>query len=76
VDRKSNELLGMVGEFADASGWIQPYETGLVSYRKRDFNAAIGAFERTLDLRTDDQASSLRIERCKQQLENPAGDDG
>ena len=70
------ELLGMGGEFADASGWIQSYETGLVSYRKRDFDAAIGAFERTLDLRTDDQASSLMIERCKHQLQNPTGDDG
>ena len=57
-------------------GWVKSYEAGLVSYRARDFTAAINAFEKTLSLRTEDQASSLMIERCKQQLENPTGDDG
>jgi adenylate cyclase len=70
------ELLGMAGEFTDASGWVKSYEAGLASYRARDFTAAIHAFEKALSLRTQDQASSLMIERCKQQLDNPTGDDG
>jgi adenylate cyclase len=69
------ELLGMAGEFTDASGWVTSYEAGLASYRAGDFTAAISAFEKTLGLRTGDQASSLMIERCKQQLENPTGGD-
>jgi adenylate cyclase len=70
------ELLGMAGEFTDASGWVESYEAGLASYRARDFTAAIDAFEKALSLRSEDQASSLMIERCKQQLENPTDDDG
>ena len=69
------ELLGMAGEFTDTSGWVTSYEAGLSSYRARDFTAAISAFEKALGLRTGDQASTLMIERCKQQLENPTGGD-
>jgi adenylate cyclase len=68
------ELLGMAGEFTDSSGWAGFYETGLASYRARDFGAAIGDFEKVINLRSQDQASSMMIERCKQQLENPTGD--
>jgi len=69
------ELLGMTGEFTDGSGWIKSYEAGLASYRARDFTAAISDFERVASLRTEDQASSLMIERCKQQLASPTDDD-
>jgi adenylate cyclase len=31
-------------------------------------------FEKAQNLRKQDQASSMMIERCKQQLEAPAGD--
>jgi adenylate cyclase len=68
------ELLGMAGEFTDASGWVTCYEAGLASYRARDFSAAIRDFEKVISLRNQDQASSMMIERCKQQLENPTGD--
>jgi adenylate cyclase len=68
------ELLGMAGELTDSSGWVRFYEAGLASYRARDFTAAIGDFEKVISLRNQDQASSLMIERCKQQLENPTGD--
>ena len=39
-----------------------------------DLKAAITAFESVLEIR-DDAASSAMIERCRQQLENPAGED-
>jgi adenylate cyclase len=70
------KLLGMAGEFTGASGWVKSYEAGLASYRARDFTASIHAFEKALSLRTRDQATSLMIERCEQQLVNPTGDDG
>ena len=69
------ELLGMTGEFSDALDWVACYEAGLAAWRARDFAAAIGAFERVLSIRKDDAASAVMIERCRQQLENPAGEE-
>src|SRR6266404_9064603 len=69
------ELLGMSGEFTGALDWVKSYEAGLTAWRARDFAVAIGAFEKVLDIRKDDIASSVMIERCRQQLENPTSDD-
>jgi adenylate cyclase len=69
------ELLGMAGEVTELLDWAKAYESGLASYRARDFAAAIHAFEKALGLRKQDQAASLMIERCKQALANPAGGD-
>ena len=55
--------------------WVASYEAGLAAWRARDFTAAIAAFEKVLEIRKDDAASSVMIERCRQQLENPAGED-
>jgi adenylate cyclase len=64
----------MAGEFGGAPGWVASYESGLAAFRARDFKAAIAAFESVLEIRND-AASSAMIERCRQQLENPAGED-
>jgi adenylate cyclase len=69
------ELLGMEGEFADSRGWVKSYEAGLAAWRARDFAAAISAFEKVLEIRKDDTASSVMIERCRQQLKNPTSAD-
>jgi adenylate cyclase len=69
------ELLGMAGEFVDPSGWVASYEAGLACYRARKFEQAIREFEKVLDIRKQDLASSLMIERCKQQLTEPADED-
>jgi len=53
---------------------VASYESGLAAFRARDFTAAIGAFENVLKIRNDDTASSAMIERCRQQLEHPAGE--
>ena len=55
--------------------WATSYEAGLAAWRAGDFTAAIGAFEQALESRKDDAASSAMIERCRQQLENPSGED-
>jgi adenylate cyclase len=67
------ELLGMASECVDASGWVECYAAGLVSYRARDFAAAIRHFEQAISLRGGDQASSMMIERCRQALDAPDG---
>jgi adenylate cyclase len=69
------ELLGMADEYADSSGWVEHYQSGLTFYRARDFAAAILEFEKVVALRHQDVASSMMIERCKEQLKMPTGDD-
>jgi adenylate cyclase len=69
------ELLGMAGEFVSSPDWVKSYEAGLAAWRAGDFTAAIGAFEKTLELRSNDAASSVMIERCKAHRDNPAGED-
>jgi adenylate cyclase len=69
------ELLGMADEFGDKPEWVAAYEAGLASWRARDFTAAIAAFETVLVIRKDDAASAVMIERCRKQIDNPAGDD-
>lgn len=69
------ELLGLAGEVAGLSDWVNAYESGLAAYRARDFTAAIGEFEKALNLRKQDLACSLMIERCKGELAAPTDDD-
>jgi adenylate cyclase len=68
------ELLGMAGEFDARPEWVAAYEAGLAAWRAGDFTAAIAAFEKVLEIRHDDTASVVMIERCRHQLENPAGE--
>jgi adenylate cyclase len=65
----------MADEFDGTPDWVASYETGLAAWRARDFSAAIAAFEKVLEVRPHDAASSAMIERCRAQLENPAGED-
>ena len=67
------ELGGMTGEFAESSGWVGLYESGLAAYRARDFAGAISNFEKVLDIRKD-EASSIMLQRSNQQLERPTDD--
>ena len=55
-------------------GWVECYEAGLASYRAQNFSVAIQDFEKARNLRKQDPASSMMIERCKQQLDAPAGE--
>jgi adenylate cyclase len=65
------ELLGMTDETTE-SNWVDNYESGLAAYRAQDFAGAIGHFQKAIDLRGQDAASSAMIERCKQLLNVPA----
>ena len=69
------ELLGMADEAAGCPDWVAAYEAGLASWRAREFERAIGDFERAAALRKSDAASAVMIERCRQQLENPSGEE-
>jgi adenylate cyclase len=70
------ELLAMADEAAaGAPDWAKIYEAGLASWRAGDFTAAIAAFEQARQIGSDDAASLVMIERCREQLENPGGED-
>ncbi len=69
------ELLGMAGDFDGALDWVASYEAGLTAWRAGDFAAAIGSFEKVREARQDDAASTLMINRCKHQIENPSDED-
>ena len=69
------ELLDMADEAGGAPDWAKAYEAGLASWRARDFTTAITAFEQAKQIRNDDAASSVMIERCREQLENPSGEE-
>lgn len=69
------ELLAMADEGGGAPDWVKAYETGLASWRAREFAAAITAFEQAKQMRNEDAASSVMIERCREQLANPSDED-
>jgi adenylate cyclase len=60
---------------ATSPAWVTPYESGLAAYRARDFSAAAGLFEQVLDTRPMDQPARMMLERCRQFLASPPGDD-
>jgi adenylate cyclase len=68
------ELLGMAGECDDLRDWVAAYEAGLAAWRTGDFADAIRHFQQAQKFRQLDAASSLMIERCKHQIENPAAE--
>jgi adenylate cyclase len=68
------ELLGMAGECDGLSEWITVYEAGLAAWRAGEFAAAIGHFEQARNLKPDDAAALLMIERCRYQIENPTAE--
>ena len=57
------------------ASWIDSYEVGLKAYRAQSWDEAITCFERVLDLRDDDLASRVFIERARSLQGNPPGDD-
>jgi adenylate cyclase len=71
---KVYELLGMADASAGTADWVRFYEAGLSSYRARNFAVAIEAFERAHKSRKQDQASMRMIERCRQAMLAPTGE--
>lgn len=69
------ELLGMADTFSASLDWVGHYEAGLAAWHMRDLAAATAAFEKACELRGEDAASMMMIERCRQQSLAPASDD-
>ena len=69
------ELLGVAEDGAALPDWAALYERGLAAYRSRDFAAAASFFQQVLDARTSDQPGRMMLERCRNYLTSPPGDD-
>jgi adenylate cyclase len=69
------ELLGIAGDGATLPDWAALYDRGLAAYRSRDFATAASLFQQVLDARTSDQPARMMLERCRQYLTSPPGDD-
>jgi len=69
------ELLGLAEDGAQPPAWAALYDCGLAAYRSRDFAAAASFFQRVLDARTSDQPARMMLERCRQYLRSPPGED-
>jgi len=69
------ELLGVAEDGAALPDWAALYERGLAAYRSRDFAKAASFFQQVLDVRTSDQPGRMMLERCRNYLTSPPGDD-
>lgn len=68
---KIYELLGEKKDEGKFKEFIDNFEKGLALYRASKWDEAIAAFQKTLNIRPEDAASLLYIERCKNLKENP-----
>jgi adenylate cyclase len=70
-----HELIATVEDATDDDrAFVAQFEGALTRYRERDFAGALAAFEACLATRTDDKASALYIERCRELVAEPPGD--
>lgn len=68
------KIYELLGEKKDEGKWkdfIDSFERGLALYRACKWNEAIAQFQKTLELRPEDETSRIYIERCKNLQENP-----
>ncbi len=68
---KIYELLGEKKDEGKFKELIGTFEEGLALYRASRWDEAIAIFQKTLDIRPEDEAAKLYIERCKNLKENP-----
>jgi adenylate cyclase len=71
------ELVGLTEEKLshNQEQFLRMYSKGLMHYRQREWQTAIGAFERALDLYPDDYPCQLYVERSDLYRSTPPPDD-
>jgi adenylate cyclase len=69
------ELLDVAEGGAVAPAWAALYDGGLAAYRSRNFAAAASFFQQVLDAKASDQPARMMLERCRQYLNSPPGED-
>jgi adenylate cyclase len=69
------EVVGKGEPDENTAAWMEAYSEGLQAYRGQQWDASVAAFERVLDLRDDDLATRVFIERVRSLQETPPGED-
>ena len=69
------ELLAMAEDGAALPAWVTLYELGLAAYRARNFDAAAALFMQVLGSRASDQPARMMLQRCREFIASPPGDD-
>jgi len=68
------KIYELLSKKKDESKWkelVSNFEEGLALYRASRWDEATAAFQKTLEIRPEDEAAKLYIERCKNLKENP-----
>lgn len=65
------EVVGKGEPDEATAAWMEAYAEGLQAYRSQEWETSAAAFERVLDLRADDLAARVFIERVRSLQETP-----
>ena len=69
------ELLGVAADGTEPPRWAVLYKSALTAYRAQDFARAISLFHQVLAANGSDRPSQIMLERCREFLQSPPGED-
>ena len=69
------ELLGVAADGTEPPCWAVLYKSALTAYRAQDFARAISLFHQALAANGSDRPSQIMLERCREFLQSPPGED-
>jgi adenylate cyclase len=69
------ELLGVAADGTELPCWAVLYKSALTAYRAQDFARAISLFQQVLTANGSDRPSQIMLERCREFLQSPPGED-
>ena len=69
------ELLGVAADGTEPPCWAVLYKSALTAYRAQDFARAISLFHQVLAANGSDRPSQIMLERCREFLQSPPGED-
>ena len=69
------ELLGVAADGTEPPRWAVLYKSALTAYRAQDFARAISLFQQVLTANGSDRPSQIMLERCREFLQSPPGED-
>jgi adenylate cyclase len=69
------ELLGVAADGTEPPCWAVLYKSALTAYRAQDFARATSLFHQVLAANGSDRPSQIMLERCREFLQSPPGED-
>jgi adenylate cyclase len=69
------ELLGVAADGTEPPCWAVLYKSAVTAYRAQDFARATSLFHQVLAANGSDRPSQIMLERCREFLQSPPGED-